>query len=58
MPDFRQTGWIGTKRAFALILVASLLLLSLSGLAQATTPAIQKAQSDAEALQALIDQLD
>jgi peptidoglycan DL-endopeptidase CwlO len=58
VPDFRQTGWIGTKRAFALILVASLLLLSLSGLAQATTPAIQKAQSDAEALQALIDQLD
>ena len=58
MPDFRQTGWIGTKRAFALILVASLLLLSLSGLAQATTPAIQKAQSQAEALQSLVDQLD
>jgi cell wall-associated NlpC family hydrolase len=58
VPDFRQTGWIGTKRAFALILIASLLLLSLSSLAQATTPSIQRAQSDAEALQALIDQLD
>lgn len=59
MPDFRQTGWIGTKRAFALILTASLLLLSLSGLAQATTtPAIQQAQSQAQALQKLIGQLD
>ena len=58
MPDFRQTGWIGPKRALALIITASLLLLSLSGLAQATTPAIQKAQSQAEALQALVDQLD
>ena len=59
MPDFRQTGWIGPRRALALILTASLLLLSLSGLAQATTtPAIQKAQTQAEALQALVDQLD
>jgi cell wall-associated NlpC family hydrolase len=59
VPDFGQTGWIGTKRAFALIVTASLLLLSLSGLAQATTtPAIQKAQTQAEALQSLIDQLD
>ena len=58
MPDFSQTGWIGTKRAFALILTASLLLLSLSGLAQATTPAIEDAQSQARALQNLIDQLD
>ena len=58
MPDFRQTGWIGMKRAFALILTASLMLLSLSGLAQAaTTPAIKKAQTQAEALQNLIDQL-
>ena len=59
MPDFRQSGWIGSKRALALIVTASLLLLSLSGLAQATTtPAIQKAQTQAEALQSLIDQLD
>jgi cell wall-associated NlpC family hydrolase len=59
VPDFRQTGWMGTRRAFALILAASLLLLSLSGLAQAaTTPAIQKAETQAEALQKLVDQLD
>jgi cell wall-associated NlpC family hydrolase len=59
VPDFRQTGWIGTKRAFALILIASLLLLGLSGLAQATTtPAIQDAQGQARALKNLIDKLD
>jgi cell wall-associated NlpC family hydrolase len=59
VPDFRQAGFIGPKRALALILTASLLLLSLSGLAQATTtPAIQKAQTQAEALQTLVDQLD
>lgn len=53
-----QAGSIGTKRALALILVASVLLLSVSGLAQAWTPAIDKAESQAEALQRLIDQLD
>lgn len=58
MPDFRQAGSIGIKRAFALILMASLLLLSLSGLAQASTPAIDKAQSQATALEKLIAQLD
>ena len=58
MPDFRHAGWIGTKRAFALIIIASLLLLTLSGVAQATTPAIQKAQKQAQELLALVNQLD
>ncbi len=58
MPDSRQSGSIGTKRALALIVVSSLLLFSLSGLAQAWTPAIDKAQDQAAALRALIDQLD
>ena len=58
MPDFRHAGWIGTKRAFALVITASLLLLSLSSIAQATTPAIQKAQNQAKELLALINQLD
>ena len=58
MPDFRRAGWIGTKRAFALVISASLLLLSFSGIAQATTPAIQKAQSQAKELLALVNQLD
>jgi cell wall-associated NlpC family hydrolase len=53
-----HAGSIGTKRALALILMASVLLLSTSGLAQAWTPAIDKAESQAEALQRLIDQLD
>jgi cell wall-associated NlpC family hydrolase len=53
-----HAGSIGTKRALALILMASVLLLSVSGLAQAWTPAIDKAESQAEALQRLIDQLD
>ena len=51
-------GSIGTKRGLALILMASVLFLTLSGLAQAWTPAIDKAESQAEALQRLIDQLD
>lgn len=58
MPDFSRTGWIGTKRAFALIIITSFLLFSLSGIAAATTPKIQKAQDQAEALRALIEQLD
>jgi peptidoglycan DL-endopeptidase CwlO len=58
MPDFRHSGWIGTRRAFALVISASLLLLSLSGIAQATTPAIQKAQNQAKELLALVNQLD
>ncbi len=58
MPDSRQTGSIGTKRAFALILIASVLLFTFSGLAQAWTPAINKAESQAAALRNLIDQLD
>lgn len=58
MPDFRQAGWIGTKRALALIIAASLFLISLSGIAQATTPAIQKAQQQAKELLALVNLLD
>ena len=58
MPDFRQTGPIGTKRALALILIATVLLFTLSGLAQAWTPAINKAESQAAALRNLIDKLD
>ncbi len=58
MPDPNHGGWSGTRRAFVLVIVASLLLLSMSGLAQATTPSIQKAEDQAEALRALIDQLD
>ena len=58
MPDFRKTGFMGTRRDLALILAASLLLLSLSGLAQASTPAIDRAVSQASALQKLVDQLD
>lgn len=58
MPDFRRAGWIGTKRALAVVICASLLLLSLSGIAQATTPAIQKAQQQAKELLALVNQLD
>ena len=58
MPDLRQTGSIGTKRALALILIASLLFLSLSALAQASTAAIDKATSQASALEKLIDRLD
>ena len=58
MPDFRQTGPIGTKRALALILMATVLLFTLSGLAQAWTPAINKAESQAAALRNLIDKLD
>ena len=58
MPGFRQSGFIGTKRAIALVLVTSLLLLCLSGLAQASTPAIDKAQSQATALENLISQLN
>jgi peptidoglycan DL-endopeptidase CwlO len=59
MPDYWQTGRFSTKRALALILTASFLLLSLSGIAQATTtPAIQKAQDQASALEKLIAQLD
>ncbi len=51
-------GLIGIKRGLALVLTASVLLLTLSGIAQAWTPAIDKAQSQAEAVQRLIDQLD
>ena len=58
MPDFTRTGSIGTKRALALILIATVLLLTLSGLAQAYTPAINKAEAQAAALRNLIDQLD
>ena len=58
MPDFTRTGSIGTKRTLALILIATVLLLTLSGLAQAYTPAINKAESQAAALRNLIDQLD
>jgi len=58
VPDFRQTGPIGTKRALALILIATVLLFTLSGLAQAWTPAINKAESQAAALRNLIDKLD
>ncbi len=58
MPDLKQTGTIGTKRALALMLIATVLLLTLSGLAQAWTPAIDKAMDQAAALRALIDQLD
>jgi len=58
VPDFRQTGPIGTKRALALILMATVLLFTLSGLAQAWTPAINKAESQAAALRNLIDKLD
>jgi cell wall-associated NlpC family hydrolase len=58
VPDLKQTGTIGTKRALALMLIATVLLLTLSGLAQAWTPAIDKAMDQAAALRALIDQLD
>jgi peptidoglycan DL-endopeptidase CwlO len=58
VPDFRQAGPIGTKRFLALLLVASVLVFSFSGLAQAWTPAIDKAENQAAALQNLIDQLD
>ena len=59
MPDFKLTGSIGTKRALALILCASLMLLSLPGIAQGVTnSSIKKAQSQAQALQNLIGQLD
>jgi peptidoglycan DL-endopeptidase CwlO len=58
VPDFKQVGTIGTKRALALILIATVLLFTLSGLAQAWTPAIDKAVDQAAALRALIDQLD
>ncbi len=58
MPDFGQSGFIAIKRALALILTASLLLFSLSGIAQAWTPAINKAEDQAVALRKLIDQLD
>jgi cell wall-associated NlpC family hydrolase len=45
-------------RVLLLILTASLLVLSFSSLARASTPAIDKAKSEALALSALIDQLD
>lgn len=57
MPGIGQSGSISSKRALALILVTSLLLLSLAGLAQAT-PAIDKAENQATALRNLIDKLD
>jgi peptidoglycan DL-endopeptidase CwlO len=58
VPDFVQSGFMCAKRALALILTASVLLFSLSGLAQAWTPAIEKAEDQATALRQLIDQLD
>jgi peptidoglycan hydrolase CwlO-like protein len=58
VPGHRAAATIGPGRALALILIASLLLLCTSGLAQASTPAIDKATRQAEALRELIDQLD
>ena len=58
MPDFNIAGRIGTRRAFALVLIASVLLVAFSGVAQATTPKIQKAVDQAADLRALIAQLD
>jgi cell wall-associated NlpC family hydrolase len=49
---------MGLERAIALIMIASLLVLSLSGIARASTPAIDKATRQAEALRELIEQLD
>ena len=45
-------------RGLTLILLASVLLLSFSGLAQASTPAIDKATSQVQALKDLLSQLD
>jgi peptidoglycan DL-endopeptidase CwlO len=58
VPDFGQSGFMCAKRALALVLISSILLFSLSGLAQAWTPAIEKAEDQATALRRLIDQLD
>ncbi len=58
MPAHKAAGSIGLERAVALIFIASLLLLSLSGIARASTPAIDKATRQAEALRELVEQLD
>jgi cell wall-associated NlpC family hydrolase len=46
------------RRVLAAVLIASLLVLCFSSLARASTPAIEKAKSQAQALSELVDQLD
>jgi peptidoglycan DL-endopeptidase CwlO len=57
VPGTRRIAHTLPVRLLALIVVASLSLLSLSGVAQAT-PAIDKATSEAQALMNLVDKLD
>ena len=57
MPGYGCTEQTPRGRVLALILIASLLVLSVSGLAHASTPAIDKAKSQARVLSDLIDQL-
>ena len=58
MPGYRSNEQTQYRRVLALILIVALLALSGSNLANASTPAIDKATTEAQALSDLIDQLN
>lgn len=58
MPGCSWKERVSSRRVFALVMIALLLVLSGQGFVQASTAAIQKAKSEAEALRDLVDQLD